>query len=268
MKSDAKPIKTKYHSKTDTIYLSVILLYSLKIIITRLYTGQPDFTAPGNHIDDYLLIILDIAVFLVLLSCFIKYAVNRITKNLLSITLAVYALILFLITSYDNVDGLITIVIAGILFLSGNTREEKKINIFFYTCFLFHAAIMAAQLTGVIPFLENGEYTRQTKLLECSKNILFQTLIFITLLTVNAYVKDKKERYKSKQEKIHSLITAYDFTPKQKETALLFLENKTTAEISKIMNIKENTIKTHKQEIYRKMGIKNQIEFLQRFKKI
>ena len=257
-------IKKVLNKRTAAIYLAVTALYILKILISLLYNYHIQ-SGPRDR-STYLITALNITTLIPLAASIIIYAArDRLMKNTISITLAAHAILLFIITTYDNTTAVITAALSCILYFSSNHKEEKKVNLFFITLFLSHASIMTLQLTGIIPLPAGTEYSRQIKLLQCSQNILFETLIFCTLMSISAYVNERKQNRESDRLKNESILDQYDFTPRQREAVRLLLQNKTTAEIAKVMNITENTLKSHKQEIYRKMMVKNQIEFLKRF---
>ena len=63
-------------------------------------------------------------------------------------------------------------------------------------------------------------------------------------------------------------ITAYDkITRREKEVIKLFVREKSLKEIAKQLNISELTVKTHRQNIYKKLGV-NSITELFRFASI
>ena len=51
-------------------------------------------------------------------------------------------------------------------------------------------------------------------------------------------------------------------TPQEQRIYDLYLDGKTTAEISEIIGIKENTMKYHNKNIYSKLGVSSRKQFL------
>ena len=47
-------------------------------------------------------------------------------------------------------------------------------------------------------------------------------------------------------------------TPKQKRVALLLIYGKTRRDIAETLGISENTVKTHTQRVFKKLGVKSQ----------
>ena len=60
-------------------------------------------------------------------------------------------------------------------------------------------------------------------------------------------------------------LDMFGLTPKEKRVALLLIYGKTRREIASIMNISENTVKSHTQSIYRKAGVNSQKAFMSRY---
>ena len=55
------------------------------------------------------------------------------------------------------------------------------------------------------------------------------------------------------------------FTPKEKRVAALLFYGKSRSEIAAILNVSENTVKTHVQNIFKKADVKSQKAFMSKY---
>ena len=119
---------------------------------------------------------------------------------------------------------------------------------------------MTLQVTGLHRIIFAQKLPGHPEFEQLSLNIFIEILLITLLFSLYLYIKGKQDKQKSLSIQLEEKLAEYHLTPKQKEITKLILKGKEPKEISKIMKVTENTIKSHKQEIFRKIGVSSIFE--------
>ena len=125
---------------------------------------------------------------------------------------------------------------------------------------------MTGQLSGLLPVYLSGSYTRINQYESLQTAVLLEIFLVTLCFTVYIFINDKKNKYVALQRDLEEKMNHHKLTPKQKEITRLILKGKNSKSISMELNITENTIKSHKQEIFRKLNVSKEFELYKKEK--
>ncbi|MFC2119170.1 LuxR C-terminal-related transcriptional regulator [Bacteroidota bacterium] len=95
--------------------------------------------------------------------------------------------------------------------------------------------------------------------------IIFTYYLAIFLPAVYLFIKQKNFQVFPKipdSKNLEDVFTNYNFTPREKELMFLILEGKSNKDISEELFISLQTVKNYISKIYKKIGLKNRVQFV------
>lgn len=90
-------------------------------------------------------------------------------------------------------------------------------------------------------------------------NSLLLVPFILLILSFGMFIEQNKQKEKTRK------IDRYNLTTKEKEVTQLILDKKKNQEIADVMFVELSTIKTHINNIYKKVGAKNRKELIEVF---
>ncbi len=164
--------------------------------------------------------------------------------------------IILLSVSFDKIENLfiklwvkriiiISLLMFPLMFLDAMVEKLPNIGIYFpfglFTVFLYYAILSSLGLYYILRYF----------------NTLFNPMVISDL-------SEHKQEKKNTEGRLEDLLVIYNITNREKEIIQLLVNGYSYQNISEKLIISLPTVKSHVYNIYRKLGIKNKIELINR----